>query len=224
MGLDATDGTRAVWENQTGHQNQCSPVRLPGSLESCYWCPAPEVSCNLSGAGLRHWHGFKCSTWVSCAARGDNWTHERQPSGSRCLLYFKIVTGSIIGQSSKKQRHHFADKGPSSQSCSFSSNHVWMWELDHKESWVPKNWCFWTAVLEKILESPLDSKEIQPVHPKGNQPWIVIGRTDAKAPIHWPPDAKRWLIGKALDDGKDWRREEKGIFHIKILNLSSYKH
>ena len=91
--------------------------------------------------------------------------------------------------------------------------HVWMWELDYKESWVPKNWCFWTMVLEKTLESPLDYKEIQPVHPKGNQSWIFIGRTDteAEAPILSPPDAKNWLIGKDPDAGKDWRQEEKGM-------------
>ena len=92
-----------------------------------------------------------------------------------------------------------------------SSGHVWMWELDHKESWAPKNRCFWTVVLEKTLESPLDCKEIQPVHPKGNQSWIFIGSTDAEAetPILWPPDAKSRLIGKDPDAGKDWRREEK---------------
>ena len=88
-----------------------------------------------------------------------------------------------------------------------------MWELDYKESWALKNWCFWTVVLGKTLESPLDCKEIQPVNPKGNQPWIFIGRTDAEAetPILWPPDAKRWLIGKDPDSGKDWGQEEKGM-------------
>ena len=98
------------------------------------------------------------------------------------------------------------------KSMVFFSSHVWMWELDYKDSWVPKNWCFWTVVLEKTLESPLDSKEIQPFHPKGNQSWIFIGRTDAEAetPILWPPDAKNWLIGKDPDAGKDWRQEEKG--------------
>ena len=85
-----------------------------------------------------------------------------------------------------------------------------MWELDHKESWVPKNRCFWAVMLEKTLESPLDSKEIKPVHPKGNESWIFIGRTHAEAPVLWPPDAKDWLIGKDPDAGKDWRREEKG--------------
>ena len=92
----------------------------------------------------------------------------------------------------KKQRHYFANKGLSSQSYGFPSSHVWMWELDYKESWVPKNWCFWTVVLEKTFESPLDCKEIQPVHPKGNQPWKFIGRTDAEyeIPILWPPDGK----------------------------------
>ena len=105
----------------------------------------------------------------------------------------------------KKQRHYFANEGPSSQSYGFSSGHVWMWELDHKESWELKNWCFWTVVLEKTLEGPLDFKEIKPVNPKGNQSWIFIGRTDAEAPIFWPPDVKNWLIGKYPDAGKDWR-------------------
>ena len=106
-----------------------------------------------------------------------------------------------------KSRDTFANKGPSSQSYDFSSSHVWMWELDYKESWAPKNWCFWTVVLEKTLESPLDSKDIQLVRPKGNQSWIFIGRTDAKAetPVLWPPDAKNWFIGKDPDAGKDWR-------------------
>ena len=110
----------------------------------------------------------------------------------------------------KKQRQQFADKGPSSQSYGFSGNHVWMWQLDHKEGWVLKNWCFWTVVLGKTLESPLDCKEIKPVNPKGNQSWIFIGRTHAEAPILWPPDAKNWLIGKDPDAGKDWRWDEKG--------------
>ena len=113
----------------------------------------------------------------------------------------------------KKQRPHFADQDLSSQIYSFSSSHVWMWEFDHKESWELKNQCFWAVVLEKTLESPLDCKEIKPVHPKGNQSWVFIGRTDVEAetPILWPPDAKNWLIGKDPDAGKDWRQEEKGM-------------
>ena len=106
----------------------------------------------------------------------------------------------------KKQRHYFANKVQYSQSYGFSSSHVRMWELDHKEGWTPKNWCFWTVVLEKTLESPLDCKEIKPVNPKGNQPWIFIGRTDAEAPILWPPNAKNWLIGKELMLEKTGRR------------------
>ena len=111
----------------------------------------------------------------------------------------------------KKQRHYFANKGSSSQMYGFSSSHVWMWELYHNEGWMPKNWCFWIVVLDKTLESPLDCKEIQQVHPKGNQSWIHIGRidTEAKAPILWPPDAKSQLIGKDPDSGKHWRQEEK---------------
>ena len=110
----------------------------------------------------------------------------------------------------KKQRHYFVNKGPSSQGYGFSSGQAWMWELDYKESWAPKNWCFWTMVLEKTLESPLDCKEIKQVHPKGNQPWIFIGKTDAEAetPILWPPDVKSWLIWKDPDAGKDWRQEK----------------
>ena len=113
----------------------------------------------------------------------------------------------------KKHRHYCAKRSPFCQSYGFSSSHVWMWQLDYKESWAPKNWCFWTVVLEKTLEGPLDCKEIQPVHPKGNQSWIFITRTDAEAatPILWPPDAKKWLIWKDPDPGKDWRWEEKGI-------------
>ena len=101
---------------------------------------------------------------------------------------------------------------PSSQSYGFSSSHVWLWELNHKESWVPKNWCFWTVVLEKTLDSPLDFKEIQPVHPKETSPEYSLDGTDAEAetPILWPPDMKNWLIWKDPDAGKDWKQEEKG--------------
>jgi len=123
------------------------------------------------------------------------------------------------GQHIKKQRHYFANKGQPSQTYGFSSGHVWMWELDHKESWVSKNWCFWPVVLEKALESPLDCKEIQPVSPKGNQSWIFIGRTDAEAetPILWPPEAKNWLVGKDPDAGKDWKQEEKGMTEDEMV-------
>ena len=117
------------------------------------------------------------------------------------------------------KRHYFPIKGPSSQGYGFSSGHVWMWELDYKESWVLKNWCFWTVVLEKTLEIPLDCKEIQPVHPKGNRSWIFIGRTDVEAetPIFWPPDAKSWHIGKDPDAGKDWRQDEKGTTEDEMV-------
>ena len=105
--------------------------------------------------------------------------------------------------------HNFAKKGPSSQSYGFSSSHVWMWELDYKESWAPKNWCLWTVVLER---TPMNNKEIKPVYPKGNKSWIFIGRTDAEAetPIFWPPDVRSQLIGKDSYDGKDWRKRRRG--------------
>ena len=128
----------------------------------------------------------------------------------RLILGRKAMTNldSIL-----KSRHYLADKGPSIQSYDFSSSPVWMWELDHKESWALKNWCFWTVVLEKTLESPLDCKGIPWVNPKGNQSWIFIGRTDAEAetPIFWPPDAKNWLIWKDPDARIDWSWEEKGM-------------
>ena len=127
----------------------------------------------------------------------------------RLLLGRKVMTNldSIL-----KSMHYFANKGPSSQGYGFSSGHGWMWELDCEESWVPKNWCFRTVVLEKTLESPLDCQEIQPVHPKGDQSWVFIRRTDAEAetPVLWPPHAKIWLIGKDPDAGRDQGQEEKG--------------
>ena len=118
----------------------------------------------------------------------------------------------------KKQRHYFANKGLSSQSYGLSSSHVWMWELDHKESWMLKNRCFWTVVLEKTLESPLDCTEIHPVHPKGNQYWMFTGRTDVETetPILWPPDVKSWLTGKDPDAGRNWGQEEKGTTEDKM--------
>ena len=117
-----------------------------------------------------------------------------------------------------KQRHYFATKGPSNQSYGFSSSYIWMWELNYKESWAPKNWCFWTVVL-KTLERPFDCKEIQPVNSKGNQSWIFFGRTDneAETPMHWPPDGKNWLIGKDPDARKDWRQEGKGTTEDELV-------
>ena len=127
----------------------------------------------------------------------------------RQLLWKKNCDPPI--QHIKKQRHYFANKHSSSQSYCFSSSHVWTWELDCTESCVLKNWCFWTVVLNKTVESSLDCKEITPVNPKGNQSWIFIWRTDAEAaiPILWPLDVKNWLLGKDSDAGKAWRRSEK---------------
>ena len=118
-----------------------------------------------------------------------------------------------------KSRDNFSDKGPDAQSYGFSSSHVWIWELDHREIWEPNNWCFWTVVLEKTLESPLDYKEIKLLNPKGNQSWIFIGKTDAETetPVLWPPDAKNWFIGKDPDAGKDWRQEEKGMTEDEMV-------
>ena len=129
--------------------------------------------------------------------------------------YLNLQKNGLIN----KRRHYFANKGPSSQGYGFSSSHVWMWELDYKESWGPKNWCFWTVILEKTLESPLHCKEIQPIHSKGNQSCTFIGRTDAEAktPILWPPDAKNPFIWKDPDASKDWRQEEMGTTEDEMV-------
>ena len=123
------------------------------------------------------------------------------------LLGRKVMTNL----DSTLKSYYFGNKGPSPQGYGFSSSHVWMWELDYKERWSQKNWFFWTVVL-KTLESPSDCKEIQPVHPKGNQSWIFTGQivAEAETPVLWPPDEKNWLIWTDLDTGKDWRQEEKG--------------
>ena len=151
--------------------------------------------------------------WVSKITADGDCSHEIK----RCLLLGRKVRTNLV--SILKSRHYFANKGPSSQSYSFSSSHVCVWELDYKESWDLKNWCFWTVVLDKALESPLDCKGIQPVHPKGNQSCIFIGRTDpeAETPAVWPPDAKNWLTGKDLDAGKDWRRKEKEMTEDEMV-------
>ena len=130
----------------------------------------------------------------------------------RCLLLGRKAM-TYLDSILKSRDIILPTKGLSSQSYGFPSSHVWMWELHYKESWALKNRCFWTVVLEKTLESPLECKEIQQVHPKGSQSWIVIGRTDAEdeTPILWPPDAKNWLTEKDPDAGKDWRQEEKGL-------------
>ena len=136
------------------------------------------------------------------------------------LQYCKVISLQLKKKKQKNQRHYFAKKGPSSQGYGFSSSHVWMWELDYKEGWAPKNWCLWTVVLEKTLESPLDCKEIQPVHPKGDQSWVFIGRTDVEAetPIIRPPDAKSWSFEKALMLGKVEGRRRRGRQTMRWLD------
>ena len=118
----------------------------------------------------------------------------------------------------KRQRHYFADKSPSSQTYGFSSSYVWMWQLDPKEDWAPENWCFWTVVFEKILKSPLDCKEIKPVNPKENQSWIFIERTDAEAPILWPPDGKEKRKRKDLMLGMTEGRRRRGQQRTRWLD------
>ena len=137
---------------------------------------------SLAGSLLRTWFSHKKAYWVESLLRSYSSTDITLPT--------KVCTVTAND---------------------FSSSQVWMWKFDHKEVWELKNWCFWTVVLEKTLESPLDFREIKPVNPKGNQPWIFIGRTDAEVPILWPSDEKNWLIGKDPDVGNDWRQEGKGM-------------
>ena len=145
--------------------------------------------------------------WGSKVTTDGDCSHEIKKYS---LFGRKVMTNldSIL----ESQGHYFANKGLSSQGYGFSSSHVWMWELDYKENWSPKNWCFWAVVLDKTLEIPLDGKEIQLVHPKGDQSWVFTGRTgvEAEMPILWPFNAKSWLIWKNPDAGKDWSKEEKG--------------
>ena len=200
-----------------------TPVLLPGkshgqrSLVGC----SPWVSCewdttkqlcfhfSLSCIGEGNGNPLLYSCLKNPRDGGDWWTAVYGVAQSRTQL--KHLSSSSR-QHIKKQRHYFANKSPSSQGYGFSSGHVWMWELDYNEIWAPKNWCFWTVVLEKTLEGPLDCKEIQPVHPRRNQSWMYLGSTDVEAEslILCPPDAKNWVIVKDLDVGKDWRQEEKG--------------
>ena len=134
----------------------------------------------------------------------------------RCLL---LGRNAMTNLDSIQKSRYITNKCLSPQGCGFSSSRVWMWELDYKESRALKNWCFWTLVMKKTLESPVDCKEIHPVHPKRNQSWIFIGKNDVEAetPILWPPDAKSWLIGKAAAAGKDWRWEEKGTTEDEMV-------
>ena len=148
-------------------------------------------------------------SWETCI-----WVKKQQVE-----LGIAQLTGCELGKKYNKDVYCYSAYLISMQGYSFSSSHVWMWELDHKGSWAQNNWCFWTVVLEKTLESPLDCKEIQPVCPKGDQSWMFIGGTDVEAetPILWPPDAKSWLIGKDPDAGKDWGQEEKGMTEDEIV-------
>ena len=144
----------------------------------------------------------------------------------RVLLTYRSFILSSYTSVSRTMQSEVVTKGLSSQGYSFSSSHVWMWELDSEESWVPKNWCFWTVVLEKTLESPLDCKKIQPVHPKGDQSWMFIGRTDVEAetPVLGPPHAKSWHTRKDPNAGKDWGQEKKGTTEDEIAGWHQWLH
>ena len=159
--------------------------------------PSPITSCQIDGKQWKQWQTLFC-----LAPKSLQMVIAAMKLNDPCSLDEKLWP---LWQHITKLRHYFSDKGPYSQSYGFLSSHAWMWELDNKNCWAPKNWCFQTVMLEKTLESPLDYKEIQLVHPKGDQSWVFIGRTnvEAETPILWPPDGKSWLIGKDPDAGKD---------------------
>ena len=172
-----------------------------------------STSASVLPVNIQGWFPLGLTGLISLLSKGlsrvfsSTTIQKHQLFGTQPSLWFKgCQSYDKPRQHIKKQRHYFANKYLSGQSYGFSSSHVRMWELGQKEGWVPKNWCFQTVVLEKTLESPLDSKEIKPINPKGNQPWIFIGRSDAEAeaPILWPPDVKNRLIGKDPNSGKDW--------------------
>ena len=206
--------TLPLWQKMKKNY-RASWWRCNRKVKKLAWNSILKNTKNMASSCITSWQtdGERMETvtdfifWGSKFTADGNCSHEIK---RHMLLGRKAMTNLDI---IKKQRHYFANKDPSSQSYGFSSSRVWIWELDYKESWVPKNWCFWTEVLKKTLEGPLDCKEIQPVNPKGNQSWIFIGRTDAEAetPILWPPGEKNWLTGKDPNAGKDWRQKEKGM-------------
>ena len=182
------------------------------------------MDCSLPGSSVHGIFQARILEWVSISfSRGSSRPSDRTWVSRIVGRYFTVWATSESHdqprQHIKRQRHYFANKGPSSQSYGFSSSHVWMWELDYKESWAPKDWYFWPVVLEKTLESLLDCKELQAVNPEGNQSWIFIGRTDdeAETPALWPPHVKNWLIWKDPDIGNDWRWEEKGMTEDEMI-------
>ena len=190
--------------------SQCLPSYFGFSYLGCGDLSSGLLQQSAAAAPYRRWGvaplGCRPCPWVQC----------RSSQLRSCAAPATTLLGSALYFT---KTIYFANRGPSSQGYGFSSGHVWMWELDYKESWAWKNWCFWTVVLEKTLGNLLDCKKIQPVHSKGDQSWVSIGRTDAESetPILWPPDAKSWLIWKVPDAGKDWGQEEKGMTEDEMV-------
>ena len=187
------------------------------------WLKAQHSENEDHGIWSHHFMGNRWASSANCVrlyifglqnTAGGDCSHEIK---RHLLLGRKVMTNSR--QHIERQRHYFVNRSTSSQGFIFSSSHIWVWELDYKESWALKNWCFWTVVLEKTPECPLDCKEIQPVHPKGDQSWVFIGRTDvdAETPVLWPPDEKSWLIWEDPDAGKDWGQEKKGMTEDEMI-------
>ena len=237
----------SLWPHESQHSKPPCPSPIPGvhsnSCPSSRWChPAisssvvPFSSCpqSLPASGsfpvsqLFAWGGQ--SSGISALASvlqmntQDWFPLPNVPLGTKlpkvknyCSSRFKHLEGKIMPYSLFYTTSLLCRQTSSSQSYGFSNNHVWMWELDYKESWALKNWCFLTVVLEKTLESPLECKEIQPVHPKGNKSWVFTGRTDVETPILWPLNAKNWSTWKEPVAGNDWRQEEKGMTEDEMV-------
>ena len=205
----------APWKRSYDKPVSAKSLRLCSTLCNPMDCIACRDPLAKGFSRQEYWNGLPCPLQGIFPNQGLNLS----------LLYplhwqagsLPLVPPGKPRQHIRKQRYYFPDKSLSSQSYGFSSRHVWMWELDYKESWVPKNWCFWIVVLEKTLKSPLDCKQMKPISPKGNQPWIFIGRTDAEAdtPTLWPSDAKSRFTGKDPDAGQGWRWEEKAVTEDK---------
>ena len=196
---------------------------MPFVWSLCVWADLENHTIHTSVKKFNHWAPcglkyFSIPFKITYFRLSHSFRYIRQLS-SLHLLDTAILAFRQPRQHIKKQRHYFANKGLSSQGNGFSSSHVWMWELDYKESWMLKNWCFLTVVLENTLKSPLDCKEIQLVHPKEDQSWVFTGRTDVEAetPILWPPDVKSWLIWKDPDARKDWGQEEKETIEDEMV-------
>ena len=211
-------GSQITADGDCSHEiKRCLFLRSPAQVGCMRQALGPGAQGKPRGSGWRgRWEGGSgwgthVNPWLFYSNVWQNSLQIKKKKEKKKMLVPCRKSYDQPRQHIKKQRHYFTNKGPSGQSYGFARSHVCLWELDCEESWAPKNWCFWTVVLEKTLQSPLECKRIKPVNPKGNQSWIFIRRTDAKgdATIFWSPDVKNWFIGKDPDSGKGQRQEKK---------------